>query len=253
MEEKVAFLFGGHDRAPAAVQLTRLGDNGEILPDAMGHCGGVLVAPGWVLTARHCVDGKTWSQLTVRFGASDLSDPDFGAARGGVLAICPSEHPSSSIASDVALLRLNRPVHDAQPTASLGDPGGMDAIEMALLASWSAALEGQTSNPLRLTPVTLGETMPSGHLIGRRILSHEPPPCGGESGSPLFVETKAGVEVIGILSAVQGRHAAKAAGEDPCLSDKVSPIFTSLADWTDWVAHTIDVCTREPKACKREE
>lgn len=253
LDEKVAFLFGGHERAPAAVQLTRLGSDGETLPDAMGHCGGVLVAPDWVLTARHCVDGKTWSRLEVHFGAADLSDPDFGATRVGILAICPSEHPVDSIASDVALLRLNSPVDDGQPTAALSDPGGIERVDTAVLASWSAEMEGQETNPLRLTPVTLGEKMPSGHLIGRRILSHEPPPCGGESGSPLFVETKAGVEVIGILSAVQGRQAAKAAGEDPCLSEKVSPVFTSLAEWTDWIEHTIDVCTREPMACKRDD
>nr|XP_019535913.2 trypsin-7-like [Aedes albopictus] len=111
-----------------------------------GHfCGGSLISSDWVVTAAHCVHGRSPSALTVRVGSSYRDS-------GGVLRdvrqiIVPEQYnPTASFDFDVALLNLMQRVSSSYETvdfirmyeASFPTPKGMKC----LTSGW-----GATKNP----------------------------------------------------------------------------------------------------------
>lgn len=81
-----------------------------------GLCGGAIIADSYVLTAAHCVDGKTPSMITAYFGSIDLFE---GSSRPvSKIYSHPQYYPYSSGGSlnDIALLKLSTPLNMADKT-----------------------------------------------------------------------------------------------------------------------------------------
>lgn len=204
-------------------------------------CGASLVAPSWILTAAHCVEGVTADRLEVQLGAVTRSQPPASAERLKVDQVVVHEqynspNPSSN---DVALLHL--------PTASKKEPiaiGGPS--ERALWApNKQARIIGWGSEVFLATDVTdqLREvdlpivsdntcklsyalTFPldpttmvcAGMLLGTRDA------CNGDSGGPLMVNSGGQDFLIGVVSYGLGcgyptQYGVYARVGDPALGD----------------------------------
>ncbi|MFI8191594.1 S1 family peptidase [Streptomyces sp. NPDC085946] len=87
-------------------------------------CSATIIAPTWILTAKHCVSG---GGLSFRIGSLDQTT-------GGTVANGVSVHNHAS--SDLSLVRLDRSV--AGTYARLGQPGSVSVNQTVQVYGWGA-------------------------------------------------------------------------------------------------------------------
>nr|BFE98993.1 trypsin-like serine protease [Streptoalloteichus tenebrarius] len=110
------FIIGG-GQASNAPWAARLFSNGRQT------CTATIIAPTWILTAKHCVSG---GNLSFRIGSLDQTS-------GGTVANGVQVHNHSS---DLSLVRLDRSV--SATYARLGSPGSVSAGQSVQVYGWGA-------------------------------------------------------------------------------------------------------------------
>jgi secreted trypsin-like serine protease len=193
-----------------------------------GRCTGTLISPTRVLTAGHCLDGRsaTEEQLLVGVDGNLLTDKQRAAMAIGVAGYSvapkfkesfPFAHssPSNAIAvDDVGLILLTKPLKGVTPVrlAGAGD-GALEApgTQATLMGYGEVATESvahslqQGTMPV-ISAADCGQAFP--HAVQSSMgcsedLAHHSPliqACPGDSGGPVIVPSASGPVQIGITS-----------------------------------------------------
>jgi hypothetical protein len=197
-----------------------------------GRCTGTLISPTRILTAGHCLDGRSASdeQLLVGVDGNLLSVKQRAAMAIPVAGYSVSpkfkesfpfahDNPSNAIAvSDVGLILLKKPLTTVAPVrlAGAGDAALEAPGAQATLIGYGLTADPVTGGPLAhplqqgampvISPSDCAQAFP--HAIQSSMgcsedLAHHSPliqACAGDSGGPVVVSTPAGPVQIGVTS-----------------------------------------------------
>jgi secreted trypsin-like serine protease len=219
-------------------------------------CGATLIAPQWVVTAKHCllylpVAGTPLpkpSNVQVRVGSLDrttggeLADVTEFVVHGKPISPNPTD-PQDTSGTDIALLKLAHPV-SAQPIPIAGSPDGTDVR----LLGWGYNCQHLRGHGCTL-PTALRQldtrtlpregcvsTEPGDAKISDREIC-QAATSGGESirphdsGSPMLVRAGSGWQLVGAASGpVQQSPDADGAGPN---------IYTDVTAYRSWIAEHV--------------
>jgi secreted trypsin-like serine protease len=158
------------------------------------NCSATIIAPTWILTARHCVDGD--GTYTFHIGSLDQTQGE--EATGVAIHNNPS--------ADLALVELDRAV--SATYAPLGTEGAVEVGETVQVYGWGATCTDRPeiecqSQLLKVANVSVSSISCSDFHGGTAVCANRVDgiTAGGDSGGPMFATAADGSYVqVGVAS-----------------------------------------------------
>lgn len=203
-------------------------------------CGGSVLNDNYVITAAHCVVGRSPSGLKVVAASINLQDP---RATHEVAQVITHENydASNSWINDIALLKVKTPFKRSETLGHVPlPPKGhvVKANDVAVVSGWGRLWQGgpTTTQLQRVNIVIADQTYCRNKYVNLGYYVHntqvcaydprvEKGSCHGDSGGPLTV----GGKLVGLVSWANG-----------CASTSYPTVYTRVVSYLDWIkAHAV--------------
>jgi len=172
-------------------------------------CGGALVREDYVITAAHCVQGDSPSQVKVKIGLHNVNGTQGSITRSVSQIIIHPSYSSWSLNNDYAILQLSQPVTNFEPIQLVTDTSHDEEPVMATTMGWGATQSGGWgSNILLEVDVPIDDSCGNysnsditNNMVCAGYNTGGYDSCQGDSGGPLIMTNSDGeYELIGIVS-----------------------------------------------------
>jgi len=224
-----------------------------------GGCGGTLVADRWVVTAAHCLEGKTADSISVVIGEHTIwsddyvsDDDDYDDIRKNLeleKIILHEDYDSSTKQHDIALLKLKEPLDLSVYTPACMPASGVDFTgETAWVYGWGKTdmFSDYNADTLRETTQTIlsneecstkeGEIDDVAYSMAGSITDDMicgeatgQDACQGDSGGPFTVEVEGSHHLAGVTSWGYG-----------CAVEGLPGVYSSVSYHREWLDHQME-------------
>jgi hypothetical protein len=208
-------------------------------------CGGAKIAPGWIVTAAHCLNDSgvdiRAAGYRVRLGMTDIRDGRIGASYKIVRVI---QHPNygkpTRFSNDIALIQYASDAETARARPSWIETIAIDTAQPgaksyggkeAWFFGWGVTNNQRPSAELRYGKIKLqpdsGCSTPLIALCGRGEGVRGSTQCHGDSGGPLVVHQGRVPILVGLVS--------HNAGKQTCGVNEKQGVYTRVAAARGWI------------------
>ncbi len=219
-------------------------------------CGGAIISDTWILTAAHCMNGVSPSQVEAFVGVTDQNHLSRDHLVQVSQVIVNPGWNSTTYSNDLALIGLAAPITTSTSVQPVALPLVQDANawpaagEQATISGWgTTTLSGSSSPLLRAATVQIlsSPTDPkcgeygSSFVPGNHVCAGMPQggvdACQGDSGGPLTVAYNGAAVLAGIVSSGSG-----------CADPKYPGLYTRITSFLPWLRQYVALPQSPPGA-----
>lgn len=207
-------------------------------------CSGAVIDRGWIVTAAHCLTPGAFDHIEVTVGSTDLHASE-AITVTAERALCHSgyDHRYFSLANDIALVPLDRPLPESFPTVEVATPEFVHALPFAVetrAAGWGALEIDANGAPTPASQFMKAVALELKDVHGAHLYAADENPvagvCRADSGGPLAVGDADGATLIGVATHVhtpEGKY---------CATTEDFNVFTNVGLYRDWIDGVIGLC-----------